>query len=205
MLVKIGATELIERGVSAEVKVTMVQLRHDGSRYHNWTQAQEGLKTNRQRLLIPKLWLAKHPDHRMLVVVEHIEHAKAVMRHLPIGLAAEYHGGVSNRAEVLVRFQQGELQVLVVNEVAMHGLNLRDLHSIVYLRGGVSPVWLTQFIGRGQRLKTSGPQVIDLVDVYDDCAFLQRHSDTRLVFYEQSGYPVEKITFSTLYHGSTSL
>ena len=102
------------------------------------------------------------------------------------------------RTDNLQKFKDNECKVLIANGTAKHGLNVKDINCIIYLRAGKSPVWLNQIIGRGLRLKTQGEQEFDVVDPYDNIYIFRQQSDARIALYDTEGYTIKRLKFELI-------
>jgi superfamily II DNA or RNA helicase len=199
ILYKVNNRTLIDAGVSAEPTIYSV----DYDFFGRFISHQDGLKVlinSLERNMIAYKWIKKNPEKRYLVVVELIEHVDVLMNLLqefnPLPMHAELNR--KTRTENLQKFKDYECTVLIANGTAKHGLNVKDINCIIYLRAGKSPVWLNQIIGRGLRLKTTGEQEFTVVDPYDNIHIFRPQSDERLKQYQVEGYDVKRIKFSEI-------
>ena len=190
---------LIDAGISAEPTVYSI----DYTFFGHFITHQDGLKVlinSLERNMIAYKWIKKNPNKRYLVVVELIEHIDVLMELLqefdPLPMHAELSRKV--RADNLQKFKDNECKVLIANGTAKHGLNVKDINCIIYLRAGKSPVWLNQIIGRGLRLKTQGEQEFDVVDPYDNIHIFRQQSDARIALYNSEGYTIKRLKFELI-------
>ena len=199
ILYSVKNKQLIEAGVSAEPTVYSV----DYDFFGRFVTHLDGLKVlinSLERNMIAYQWIKKNQNKRHLVVVELIEHVDVLMNLLqefkPLPMHAELSSKV--RKENLSKFKEDECKVLIANGTAKHGLNVKDINCIIYLRAGKSPVWLNQIIGRGLRLKTTGEQEFDVVDPYDNIHIFRTQSDHRISLYSKEGYKIKRIKFNEI-------
>lgn len=85
------------------------------------------------------------------------------------GISAEYVAGTTNardRSELVKRFKQGEIQVLMNCGVFTEGTDLPNIDSILLLRPTRSKPLLTQMVGRGLRLDDDKDRclIVDFVE-----------------------------------------
>lgn len=126
------------------------------------------MNTPQCRALTVKAWLEQGVGKRTIVFCSGVEHASALATDLQsLGIRAEkIDGKTKERAELLQRFREGELQVLTNYGVLTEGFDDPGVSCILMARPTTSPLVYTQCIGRGLR---SSPgkyacTVIDLVD-----------------------------------------
>lgn len=191
--------ELIDAGVSAEPTIYSI----DYTFFGHYVSHQDGLRVlirSLERNMIAYKWIKNNPKKRYLVVVELIEHVDVLLELLqefnPLPMHAELSAKV--RKDNLQKFKDCECNVLIANGTAKHGLNVKDINCIIYLRAGRSPVWLNQIIGRGLRLKSQGEQEFDVVDPYDNMHIFRPQSDERIKLYDKEGYTIKRLKFEEI-------
>lgn len=69
------------------------------------------------------------------------------------------------------------------------GINIKNLHYIIFVSGGKSFIRIVQSIGRGLRLHSEKNKLI-LFDISDNMKYSQAHLEERKKFYDE-----EEITF----------
>jgi superfamily II DNA or RNA helicase len=88
------------------------------------------------------------------------------------------------RNEVLERFKNRELQVLIASDIFGTGIDLPDLDNMINAAGGKSLINALQRLGRGLRGK-GHLNVFDFIDAHSKR--LAQHTKTRLSYYEEEG------------------
>ena len=186
--------QLIEAGISAKPTISIIEYDLFGN-YYDYQGALKAIINSAERNNIAYKWIKKNPHKRYLVIVEQKEHIEKLEALLQEFEPLPYHADLSSktRKEYLRAFKEKECNVLIANGTAKHGLNVKDINVIIYLRGGKSPVWVNQIVGRGLRLKTTGEQEFDFVDVYDNKHMLRPHSEERLELYRSEGYTIKTL------------
>lgn len=69
------------------------------------------------------------------------------------------------------------------------GINIPNIHNIVFIWVGKSNQRIKQSIGRGLRLHES-KDMLTIVDIADELRYGKKHLDERIQIYMQEGYPV---------------
>ena len=92
----------------------------------------------------------------VLIFCQTIDHARMVVNHLEIALAnvESIFGDTpdNDRADILKRFKDGQIQYLVNVNVLTTGFDAPNVDAVVLLRATVSPGLYYQMVGRGFRL-----------------------------------------------------
>ena len=146
--------------------------------------------------------------HKVLVIVQRIEHGDALMQQLHgRGVTVEFLKGgdairYMNVESVSERFEEWDMTrsileqedrwVRIASPVLDEGVDLPTITAIVILAGGRSPIKTIQRIGRGLRRK-EGENVVVVVDFRD--AFhrvLKKHSAERCRWYERQRFNVSE-------------
>ena len=159
-------------------------------------------------------FIAKHPfrnnaittlstnfDTNCLIMVDYIEHGE------------ELYGLLSSRCKnKQVFFIRGDVEVeerekvkklmektndvvcIAISKIFSTGINIKNLHYIVFAGGGKAKVKIIQSIGRGLRLHKDKKGVI-IIDIADMLHYSQQHYMKRLKLYkeEQINHGVKKI------------
>ncbi len=120
------------------------------------------------RALAAKAWLEQGVGKRTIVFCAGVEHAACLAADFQaLGVRAEkIDGKTKERAELLRRFRDGELQVLTNYGVLTEGFDDPGVACILMARPTTSPLVYTQCVGRGLRCAPgkTACTVIDLVD-----------------------------------------
>lgn len=121
-----------------------------------------------QRALAVKAWLELGVSERTIVFCSGVEHATRLAEDFQaLGFRAEkIDGKTKERAGLLKRFRDGEIQVLTNYGVLTEGFDDPGVTCILMARPTTSPLVYTQCVGRGLRCAPgkSACCVIDLVD-----------------------------------------
>ena len=83
---------------------------------------------------------------------------------------------------------------VAISKIFSTGINIRNLHYIVFAHGGKAKIKIVQSIGRGLRLHNSKEEVI-IFDIADNLRYGIEHMKRRMQLYTREGfsYGVKKI------------
>ena len=133
-----------------------------------------------------------------LVMVDYIEHGE-----LLYNLIKEQHPTkqvffIRGEVEIAERENVRQLMeihndiiVVAISKIFSTGVNIKNLHYIVFACGGKAKIKIVQSIGRGLRLHKDKTQLI-IFDIADNYRYSSAHLDKRISLYEK-----EKIKFAT--------
>ena len=144
--------------------------------------------------------LSETVPNNMLIIIDYIEHGE---------LLEEI---ISQQCDKKVYFIRGEVDVeerdrvkkimednkdvicIAISKIFSTGINIKNLHYIMFASGGKAKIKIVQSIGRGLRLHTDKKEVI-IFDIGDSLRYGLRHMDKRLTLYrkEQFSYGIREI------------
>jgi len=155
----------------------------------------EFIYNNDRRNTIIKSLVSKLPTNT-LIMVNHIAHGEIVMEYLKTieGKKAYFIRGevdVQER-ERIKQIMERETNVVVVaiSAIFATGVNIKNLHNIIFASGGKSFIRTVQSIGRGLRKHDSKDKLI-IFDIVDNLKYGIAHGEKRKQIYNK-----EKITYS---------
>lgn len=144
-------------------------------------------------------------NHQVVILVDEVEQLALLLPHFRYevgfahgGLTKENKGGVdprfheSNVKELVQRFNDGNLPILVGTSCINTGTDIRPVKTIINLQAGRSEIKFRQSVGRGTRL-VEGKTDFNFVDFAVRCAnvfenesqdILWRHAHQRAAIYE---------------------
>jgi len=140
--------------------------------------------------------LCRKLDNNTLVLVNHIKHGLELQEYL------------KNSKEKQVYFIRGEVEVeerdkikkimekdnnvicIAMSSIFSTGVNIKNLHNIIFAAGGKSFIRTVQSVGRGLRKHASKNKLI-IFDICDKLRYGLRHSEKRKDIYEK-----EKIKYT---------
>ena len=73
--------------------------------------------------------------------------------------------------------------VVAISKIFSTGINIKNLHYIIFAGGGKAKIKIVQSIGRGLRLHTDKEELI-IFDIADNLRYGQRRVEERLTLYD---------------------
>jgi superfamily II DNA or RNA helicase len=197
--------ELIELGHSSKVQVTIV----DGNmevigRKGFWKDEYDAGITHNQKRHDRILYRVDHHlalgNLPMLIFCQFHEHIKQLYHHLLHHFSKHQqfedlkidwiHHERDNRKEIVRKFREGEIDILVGSMVLKRGKNFPLTRYILNAGGGDSFTNVLQGpIGRAVR-KHASKDLTYIEDMYDQGLYLKRHSKHRRIAYRNEGFKV---------------
>ncbi len=166
----------------------------------NYTEEFEFLYKNEFRNnVITKL--CKNTDNNTLVVVDRIPHGELLLnkfkKELPNKECFFIKGevDVEERTNVTKMMEKKtNIVCIAMSSIFSTGINIKNLHYIIFGYGGKSKIRIIQSIGRGRRLHEDKQGLI-IFDIADDLLYGERHLKKRLMYYKKEGftYDIKKI------------
>lgn len=196
---KTGA-ELRESKYLANVKVNMLQIKYSDKFKGEYKEELEFLMENKGRNNI-LYKICAGCKNNVLILVNFIKHGEILY---------EYLKNIKNKR---VFFVQGSVDVdertkiieymekmnnvvcIAISAIFSTGINIKNLHTIIFAAGGKSPIRIIQSIGRGLRLHPTKTQC-NIIDIADCYKYSARHTEERLRIYDSESIEVQirKIT-----------
>lgn len=143
--------------------------------------------------------LSKLNEFNTLILVNHISHGQELHRvltdKLPNKKVYFIRGEVEveDRAKVIQEMESNNNVVCIaISAIFSTGVNIKNLHTIIFASGGKSFIRIIQSIGRGLRLNEN-KQKLTIYDLTDRLQYSLQHSSRRKEIYAQ-----EKIMFKEL-------
>lgn len=143
--------------------------------------------------------LCNNSKNNVLILVDYINHGDVIFNNLKDNLKNKevfYIKGdveIADRERIRKIMEYKENVICVaISKIFSTGINIKNLHYIVFAGGGKSKIKVLQSIGRGLRLHSS-KNTLYIVDIADQLYYGIQHQNKRVGFYDQ-----EKITYQTL-------
>ena len=73
--------------------------------------------------------------------------------------------------------------VIAISKIFSTGINIKNLHYIMFAGGGKAKIKIVQSIGRGLRLHNDKKELI-IFDIADNLRYGKRHIEQRLLLYD---------------------
>ena len=192
------AHELRDDKYVAKAKVHVLELNYNtptAEIYHGtnssayYLQENEFIRSSEYRNnLIAKL--CNKLDNNGLILVDYIEHGELLLEALQAICKRKdvyfIQGSVDtdHRKEIQDYMEaQKNVIVIAISKIFSTGINIKNLHYIVFGGGGKAKIKIVQSIGRGLRLHIDKKELI-IFDIADNLRYGQRHVEQRLVLYD---------------------
>jgi superfamily II DNA or RNA helicase len=134
--------------------------------------------------------------NNILILVNHIEHGENLLDALQKAENKQVffvHGGISvdERQSIIDKMEKNNNIICVaMSSIFSTGINVKNLHYVLFVAGGKSFIRIIQSIGRGLRLHDSKDK-FTVIDICDNLKYSQNHLDKRLEFYAEQQIDVK--------------
>jgi len=191
-----NSKELRDEKYLTNVQVVMLKLNHPFT-VRGYKRELEIIQSDEDRHLAIKK-LVKKMNKNVLILVNRIEHGDHLSEILQYDERETFfvHGGVSveERADIIQKMEnQDNIICNAISAIFSTGINIKNLHYIVFAAGGKSFIRTVQSIGRGLRLHESKEKLV-IFDIYDNFKFSMAHADERKKFYDEEQIPWREVT-----------
>ena len=145
--------------------------------------------------------LCKKCDNNVLILVNHIAHGLTLFETLSKTLDNKMvyfirgEVEVEERARVIAEMENSNNVICIaISAIFSTGVNIKNLHNIIFASGGKSFIRIIQSIGRGLRLNQNKDKLV-IYDITDLLQYSQQHSAKRKEIYntEKIAYKEGKI------------
>lgn len=191
VIVNVSNQALIDAGVSAKPKITMVTVTDTSDYKCEW---QEAYQTNIVNNLVRNQAVADYAVQApgiTLILVDHIAHGNLLQAMIPGSVFLHGSTPLEQRAFALDSMRQEQLRIVIATPIFDEGVDVPSIDTLILAGGGLSPIKLLQRLGRGMRHK-AGENVLHVIDFVDDTnCYLMEHSIQRVQLYEQEGFDVQ--------------
>jgi superfamily II DNA or RNA helicase len=136
-------------------------------------------------------------DKNILILVNHIRHGEILQDVLQqLGRPTYFIQGnveVDDRVKVIELIESTEGVICIaISKIFSTGINIKNLHMLIFGSGGKSFIRTVQSIGRGLRLHPS-KTMFNIIDICDQLHYGAEHASKRMRFYDK-----EKIRHKTI-------
>jgi superfamily II DNA or RNA helicase len=143
--------------------------------------------------------LSANCQNNALILVDYLEHGETIYKLLNITLKDKKvfyitgEMGVEKREEIRkIMEMENNVICVAISKIFSTGINIKNLHYIIFAGGGKSKIKVLQSIGRGLRLHES-KNTLYIVDIADQLYYGMQHQMKRQEFYEQENIPHQKV------------
>ena len=141
--------------------------------------------------------LCKNIDNNCLIMVDYIEHGQLiydqVVEQNPNKQVYYIRGDVEIDEREKIRGlmeENDDVLIIAISKIFSTGINIKNLHYIVFAGGGKAKIKIIQSIGRGLRLHKGKKELI-IIDIMDQLTYGIKHGDKRMNLYDE-----EKINYN---------
>ena len=160
------------------------------------------LQTNPYRNAII-IKLVNKSDKNTLIMVDRIAHGEELLRILQESTNKQVHfvhGAVEIEEREMIRKLMEEhdnVACIAISKIFSTGINIKNLHNIIFAAIGKARIKIIQSIGRSLR-KHSSKKFATIFDIWDNLRYGNKHMVERLALYdrEQIPYSVTELTES---------
>jgi len=139
-------------------------------------------------------------DNNSLLLVDYIDHGQLLYNTLKIKLKDKEVYFIRGEVEVserdrIKKLMEGNNNIvcIAISKIFSTGINIKNLHYIMFCAGGKAKVKIIQSIGRGLRQHRSKTQ-LTIVDIADQLHYGKQHMQKRLKLYEQEKFEYKFVT-----------
>jgi len=143
--------------------------------------------------------IAKNSNNNILILLDYLDHGDILYDVLKTELKDKEVFYIKGEVEVSEREAmrktmecKNNVVCIAISKIFSTGINIKNLHYIVFAGGGKSKIKTLQSIGRGLRLHES-KDTLYIVDIADQLHYGIQHQNRRMDFYNQ-----EKISSQSL-------
>lgn len=129
-------------------------------------------------------------DNNTLILIDYIEHGELLFDILSKNCKNKQIYFICGDVEVKERKkiqelmeQQKDIIIVAISKIFSTGINIKNLHYLVFASGGKAKIKIIQSIGRGLRLHNDKKELI-IFDIADNLRYGQRHVEHRLLLYD---------------------
>lgn len=141
--------------------------------------------------------LCQNVDNNTLLMVDHIVHGQLLYNKLSTTLKGKVVYFIRGEVEVEERerirgLMEGSTNVIciAISKIFSTGINIKNLHYIMFCSGGKAKVKIVQSIGRGLRTHATKDQ-LTIIDLADQLHYGKAHMTKRVALYDQENFNYE--------------
>ena len=140
-------------------------------------------------------------DNNTLILIDYIEHGEILFEYLTKACENKRVFFIQGDVEIEERKKiqnlmetNQDIVVIAISKIFSTGINIKNLHYIIFANGGKAKIRIIQSIGRGLRLHKDKKGVI-IIDIADMLHYGSQHYMKRLSLYkgEKIDYGIKKI------------
>jgi superfamily II DNA or RNA helicase len=145
--------------------------------------------------------LVNKADKNTLIMVDRIAHGEELLRVLQENTKKSVHfvhGGIDIEEREMIRKlmeEQDNVACIAISKIFSTGINIKNLHNIIFAAIGKARIKIIQSIGRSLR-KHASKKRATIFDIWDNLRYGNSHTAERLSLYdrEQIPYTITELT-----------
>jgi len=141
--------------------------------------------------------LCKNTKNNTLLLVDHINHGQLLYNKLSTTLPDKKVYFIRGDVEVDERERirglmekHDNIICVAISKIFSTGVNIKNLHYIMFCAGGKAKVKIVQSIGRGLRTHES-KNILTIIDIADQLYYGKQHMNKRIKLYEEENFNYE--------------
>lgn len=183
-----SSKELRDEGHLVDVCIKMIKLNHGKTKGMDYNQELDYVYNHVKRNeLIGKL--AGKLQNNTLSLVNHLEQGHNLQNHFEKLSDKQCYfirgeTGLDERDDIKkLMADHDDVIVTAMSKIFATGINIPNIHNLLFVAGGKAFIRTVQGIGRGLRLHPSKTK-LTIIDIYDSLKYSQRHADLRKEIYD---------------------
>lgn len=181
--------DLRDQGILANAIIQMIKLNYDIPWKMTYREELEFLYSDEKRCEFIKK-ISEKLNKNSLILVNHLSHGKTLFNYLSKieGKQVYFVRGemdVHERDDIIKQMEISDnIICIAMSSTFSTGVNIKNLHYILFVAGGKSFIRIIQAVGRGLRLHESKNK-LTLFDIYDNLKYSSSHAEERISFYNE--------------------
>lgn len=143
--------------------------------------------------------LCQNASNNILIMVDFIRHGEKLFDIITSNSQSEkevyfIQGSVDTEVREQIRKKmeyKTNVVCIAMSKIFSTGIDIKNLHYIIFAGGGKAKIKILQSIGRGLRLHKD-KKVLQIIDLQDQLYYSVKHGQKRIEFYEQEKIPYQK-------------
>jgi len=143
--------------------------------------------------------ICQNATNNILIMVDFIKHGEKLFDILTKNSAGKkevyfIQGSVDTDVREQIRKKmeyRTDVICVAMSKIFSTGIDIKNLHYIIFAGGGKAKIKILQSIGRGLRLHKD-KKVLQIIDLQDQLYYSQKHGLKRIQFYDQEKIPYQK-------------
>lgn len=146
--------------------------------------------------------IASNSTNNILIMVDYIKHGERLLDTLTSSVKGKDIYFIQGSVDTDVREQirkkmeyKNNVVCIAISKIFSTGIDIKNLHNIIFAGGGKAKIKILQSIGRGLRLHKD-KKLLQIIDLHDQLHYSEQHGKKRITFYEQEQIPYQKTIIS---------